>query len=262
MFLHEETGYTEILQAGNLPQRLAKGYEFDLETRAESEPYTSQTIKSLAAISPEQSSHSNSVEELSNDAMSPFIKKFVKFMLKLNSKPNSFDSVKKNSNTSSDDKCYNYCRPGHFIANCRKPKKDEKKQLDCSSKDKKGEDILRSPAQGRSSSSESEDEVQCLMPDDTDEVFDFSNLQVTCEDLVTTLKDMVHEYKKLSQSFEEVKAERESHATKAELPEEEKSEESPTAVKPQSGKDDIAGWGILLLRSLKRVGLEESQANS
>ncbi|KZV37712.1 hypothetical protein F511_32613 [Dorcoceras hygrometricum] len=55
------------------------------------------------------------------------------------------------------------------------------------------------------------------MADDTDEVFDFSSLEVTREDLVTTLTDMVQEYKKLFQSFEEVKAEKESHATKAEL---------------------------------------------
>ncbi|KZV54208.1 hypothetical protein F511_13841 [Dorcoceras hygrometricum] len=68
-----------------------------------------------------------------------------------------------------------------------------------------------------SSSSESEYEVQCLMADDTNEVFDFSNLEFTLEDLVTALNDMVQEYKKLSQSFEEVKAEKESCANKAEL---------------------------------------------
>ncbi|KZV30336.1 hypothetical protein F511_37219 [Dorcoceras hygrometricum] len=55
------------------------------------------------------------------------------------------------------------------------------------------------------------------MADDNDEVFDISNLEFTREDLVTALDDMVHEYKKLSQSFEEVKAEKESRATKAEL---------------------------------------------
>ncbi|KZV20883.1 two-component sensor histidine kinase bacteria [Dorcoceras hygrometricum] len=55
------------------------------------------------------------------------------------------------------------------------------------------------------------------MADDTDDVFDFSNLEFTHEDLVTTLNDMVHKYKKLSQSFEEVKAEKETCATKFEL---------------------------------------------
>ncbi|KZT75605.1 hypothetical protein F511_47370 [Dorcoceras hygrometricum] len=40
-----------------------------------------------------------------------------------------------------------------------------------------------------------------------DEVFDFSNLEFTREDLVSALNGMVKEYKKLSHSFEEVKAE-------------------------------------------------------
>ncbi|KZV21186.1 hypothetical protein F511_28058 [Dorcoceras hygrometricum] len=61
------------------------------------------------------------------------------------------------------------------------------------------------------------EEVQCLMADDTEEVFDFSNLEFTRKDLVTALNEMVQEYKKLFQSFEEVKAEKESCATKAEL---------------------------------------------
>ncbi|KZV58578.1 hypothetical protein F511_26002 [Dorcoceras hygrometricum] len=61
-----------------------------------------------------------------------------------------------------------------------------------------------------SSSSDSEhEEVHCLMADQTsdDEVFDFSNVEFTREDLVQELNDMVHEYKSLSHSFEEVKAE-------------------------------------------------------
>ncbi|KZV44196.1 hypothetical protein F511_43650 [Dorcoceras hygrometricum] len=40
-----------------------------------------------------------------------------------------------------------------------------------------------------------------------DEVFDFSNVEFTQEDLVSALNDMVKEYRKLSQSFEEAKAE-------------------------------------------------------
>ncbi|KZT76878.1 hypothetical protein F511_46097 [Dorcoceras hygrometricum] len=70
---------------------------------------------------------------------------------------------------------------------------------------------------GASSSSDSEDEVQYLMADDTKEVFDFSNPEFTREDLVTALKEMVLEYKKLSQSFKEFKAEEESCATSTEL---------------------------------------------
>ncbi|KZV44642.1 hypothetical protein F511_34123 [Dorcoceras hygrometricum] len=70
---------------------------------------------------------------------------------------------------------------------------------------------------GTSSSSESEDEVQCLMTDDTEEVFDFSSPEFIREDLITALNEKVLEYKKLSQSFEEFKAERESCATNTEL---------------------------------------------
>ncbi|KZV07056.1 hypothetical protein F511_45467 [Dorcoceras hygrometricum] len=40
-----------------------------------------------------------------------------------------------------------------------------------------------------------------------DEVFDFSNIEFTREDLVTALNDMVKEYRKLSHSLEEVKVE-------------------------------------------------------
>ncbi|KZV54824.1 hypothetical protein F511_39737 [Dorcoceras hygrometricum] len=70
---------------------------------------------------------------------------------------------------------------------------------------------------GASSSSDSEDEVRCLMADDTEEIFDLSNPEFTREDLVTALNEMVLEYKKLSQSFKEFKAEEESCATSAEL---------------------------------------------
>ncbi|KZV16030.1 hypothetical protein F511_26159 [Dorcoceras hygrometricum] len=61
-----------------------------------------------------------------------------------------------------------------------------------------------------SSSSDSEqEEVHCLMADQTsdDEVFDFSNVEFTREDLVSALNDMVKEYKKFSHSFEEAKSE-------------------------------------------------------
>ncbi|KZV38418.1 BTB/POZ and MATH domain-containing protein 2-like [Dorcoceras hygrometricum] len=61
-----------------------------------------------------------------------------------------------------------------------------------------------------SSSSDSEqEEVHCLManqPSD-DEVFDFSNTEFTREDLINALTELVHEYKKISQTFEEFKAE-------------------------------------------------------
>ncbi|KZV35336.1 Squalene monooxygenase [Dorcoceras hygrometricum] len=54
------------------------------------------------------------------------------------------------------------------------------------------------------------------MDDDIEEVFDFSSPEFTREDLVTVLNEVL-EYKKLSQSFEEVKAKKESCLTSAEL---------------------------------------------
>ncbi|KZV45831.1 hypothetical protein F511_35274 [Dorcoceras hygrometricum] len=54
------------------------------------------------------------------------------------------------------------------------------------------------------------------MADDTEEVSDISNPKFT-RDLVTALNEMFLEYKNLSQSFKEVKAEKESDAMSAEL---------------------------------------------
>ncbi|KZV56824.1 hypothetical protein F511_25870 [Dorcoceras hygrometricum] len=70
---------------------------------------------------------------------------------------------------------------------------------------------------GEDSERFNEDEVQCLMAGHTEVVFDFSSPEFTLEDLVTALNEMVLEYKKLSQPFKEVKAERESCATNTEL---------------------------------------------
>ncbi|KZV15571.1 hypothetical protein F511_16641 [Dorcoceras hygrometricum] len=67
-----------------------------------------------------------------------------------------------------------------------------------------------SSSSSSSSSSDSEqEEVHCLMADQTseDEVFDFANTEFTREDLIGALNDMVKEYRKLSHSFEEIKAE-------------------------------------------------------
>ncbi|KZV24641.1 hypothetical protein F511_27252 [Dorcoceras hygrometricum] len=60
-----------------------------------------------------------------------------------------------------------------------------------------------------SSSDTEQEEAHCLMADHAsdDEVFDFANTEYTREDLVQALNDMVHEYKTLSHTFEEIKAE-------------------------------------------------------
>ncbi|KZV38412.1 hypothetical protein F511_22911 [Dorcoceras hygrometricum] len=188
-----------------------KAYEFELETRAKTEPSTSQPTKSVAASIPDQSpcsTDSRSSDEMSKDAMALLIRKFGKFMRKQNSQPFSFNSPKKNFNKPSENKCYNRDRTGHFMTDCNKPKQDEKKRPDrSSSRTKKNKKIYRKGKSEKSmvakenksawadsdsdesssedsSSSDSEDELQCLMADDTEEVFDFSNPEFTREDLV------------------------------------------------------------------------------
>ncbi|KZV17877.1 hypothetical protein F511_02724 [Dorcoceras hygrometricum] len=66
-----------------------------------------------------------------------------------------------------------------------------------------------STSSSSSYSNSEQEEVHCLMADQTsdDEVFDFSILEFTREDIVSALNDMVKEYRKLSHTFEEVKAE-------------------------------------------------------
>ncbi|KZV34509.1 hypothetical protein F511_14709 [Dorcoceras hygrometricum] len=162
-------------------------------------------------------------------------------------------------------KFFNCERPGHFAAECNRPKKDDRykrddkrtddryKKEDRYNRDDKSDEraVDRSKERSKdrrmttrgdkrssrkhdrkvlvaeestkswadtdskyssssSSSSDSEqEEVHCLMADQTsdDEVFYLSNVEFTREDLVSALNDMVKEYRKLSHSFEEVKAE-------------------------------------------------------
>ncbi|KZV07143.1 hypothetical protein F511_45375 [Dorcoceras hygrometricum] len=92
----------------------------------------------------------------------------------------------------------------------RSSRKYDRKVLVAEESTKSWADSDSESSSSSSSSSDSEqEEVHCLMADQTldDEVFDFSNIEFTREDLVTALNDMVKEYRKLSHSFEEAKAE-------------------------------------------------------
>ncbi|KZV29432.1 hypothetical protein F511_15877 [Dorcoceras hygrometricum] len=92
----------------------------------------------------------------------------------------------------------------------RTSRKHDRKVLVAEESTKSWADTDSESSSSSSSSSDSEqEEVHCLMADQTsdDEVFDFSNVEFTREDLVSALNDMVKEYRKLSHSFEEVKAE-------------------------------------------------------
>ncbi|KZV17498.1 hypothetical protein F511_40555 [Dorcoceras hygrometricum] len=93
----------------------------------------------------------------------------------------------------------------------KKPsRKHDRKVLVAEESTKSWADSDSESSSSSSSSSDSEqEEVHCLMADQTsdDQVFDFSYIEFTREDLVTALNDMVREYRKLSHSFEEAKAE-------------------------------------------------------
>ncbi|KZV22832.1 hypothetical protein F511_41489 [Dorcoceras hygrometricum] len=94
--------------------------------------------------------------------------------------------------------------------NKRFSRKHDRKVLVAEESTKRWADSDSDSSSSSSSSSESEqEEVHCFMADQTDEdeVFDFSNVEFTRDDLVIALNDMVKEYRKLSHSFEEAKAE-------------------------------------------------------
>ncbi|KZV38927.1 hypothetical protein F511_14197 [Dorcoceras hygrometricum] len=214
-------------------------------------------------------------DQLSDDVMSLFVKKFGKFMRRSFNPSSPYSNFHKSDNVSTDMKCFNCDRPGHFAADFNRPRKEDRSRDDKRSTDRYKRDDKRSDdrykkeerykrdeetderaferskerskdrrmrtrsdkrpsrkhdrkvlmaeestkiwadtdsesSSSSSSSSDSEQEkVHCLMADQTldDEVFDFSNIEFTREDLVQALNDMVHEYKTLSHTFEEIKAE-------------------------------------------------------
>ncbi|KZV17106.1 hypothetical protein F511_18447 [Dorcoceras hygrometricum] len=92
----------------------------------------------------------------------------------------------------------------------RSSRKHDRKVLVAEESTKSWADTDSESSSSSSSSSDSEqEEVHCLMADQTsdDEVFDFSNVEFTREDLISALNDIVKEYRKLSHSFEEIKVE-------------------------------------------------------
>ncbi|KZV26266.1 hypothetical protein F511_43039 [Dorcoceras hygrometricum] len=92
----------------------------------------------------------------------------------------------------------------------RPSRKNDRKVLVAEESNRNWADTDSDSSSSSSSSSDSEqEEVYCLMADQTsdDEVFDFSNIEFTREDLVSALNDMFKEYRKHSHTFEEVKIE-------------------------------------------------------
>ncbi|KZV23640.1 hypothetical protein F511_31574 [Dorcoceras hygrometricum] len=235
-----------------------KAYEFELETRSEAGPSTSQPTKALAATITEQCSPRTrkTADQLSDDVMSLFVKKFGKYLRRSYNPSTPYNNFLKSEKVNTDLNCYNCVRPGHFAADCNRPKKedrsrDDKRTDDRYMRDDKKEDRYKqddktdkrtvdrskdrskdrrmrtrgdkrpsrnndrkvlmaeertkswadtdsdSSSSSFSSSDSEQEEVHCLMADQTsdDEVFDFSNIEFTREDLVSALNDTVKEYR-------------------------------------------------------------------
>ncbi|KZV18213.1 hypothetical protein F511_20162 [Dorcoceras hygrometricum] len=94
-------------------------------------PSTSQPTKALAATTTEQCSPSTSktADQLSDDVMSLFVKKFWKY-LRRSYNPSAPYNNHKNDKAVSDMKCFNCERPGNFAAECNRPKKDDRYKRD------------------------------------------------------------------------------------------------------------------------------------
>ncbi|KZV49731.1 hypothetical protein F511_23349 [Dorcoceras hygrometricum] len=193
-----------------------KAYEFELETRSEAGPSTSQPTKALEATTSEQRSRIKSVDKLSNDAMSLFVKKFGKFLRRSYNPSFSYNNANKSEKISTDMNCYNCGRPGHFSTDSDRPKKEDRpkrdEKKDDRSKERSKERRMRTRSDKRpnrkndrkvlvaeesnknwadsdsdsssssSSSSDSEqEEVHFLMANQSshDDTFDFSNTGFT-----------------------------------------------------------------------------------
>ncbi|XP_073119887.1 uncharacterized protein [Henckelia pumila] len=214
-----------------------KAYEFELGIRTDEEPSFSNPTKALTStVSPqltEEASAKKTAEQMSGKAMSLFIKRFGKFMRNNKTK---FKPYYKQDHTEDGPACFNCGKQGHFIADCTKPKNEEKKQHYEKKKGKEGIRTFRKKKEQRvlvadegkskwaetesdssdtdSSSEESDEEqVQCLMAnsqheEDNTEIFDFNSSDFAQEELIQALNDMVTEYKNLSTSFEEEKTEK------------------------------------------------------
>ncbi|XP_073123640.1 uncharacterized protein [Henckelia pumila] len=104
-----------------------KAYEFELQTR-EKDHSTSQLTKALTAVKIESPAQSEkSAEQLSNDAMSLFVKKFGKFIRR--NQEGSYKKNFKNKDAVEEPRsCFNCGKTGHLIADCLKPKNFDKRK--------------------------------------------------------------------------------------------------------------------------------------
>ena len=191
-----------------------KAYEFEMNTRnGEVAPYNPTHALVAAESTGPSTSNAKLADQLSNDIMALFIKKFDKF--KKGNGPRG----------KTDAKCYNCDKPGHFASSCWQPKREQRKPAEPNNAKatKPKEQKALFAAEGRSSwaESDSEDEeetIKCFMANDVDEVFDFNSDQFSREELTEALNNMVIEYRSLSEKLLEVEAENLSLKLQAESP--------------------------------------------
>ncbi|XP_073131449.1 uncharacterized protein [Henckelia pumila] len=196
-----------------------KAYEFELGVRTEEDTSTSQVTKALTAS--DEIPAMKTAEKISSDAISSF---------------------KPKEPAEENRACYNCGKEGHFIADCTKPKKDEKrtsykknsreerkrfsrkkeqKALLADESNNKWAESDSTSSDSETSSSESGDEAnKCLMANDADipddgEVLDFTSDEFSKEDLINALNNMVNEYHMLSHKFDEVRTNRKSSTDKS-----------------------------------------------
>ncbi|XP_073290976.1 uncharacterized protein [Primulina huaijiensis] len=170
--------------------------EQDVKTvTREGEPSTPPVTTSLSALKLELTGSTEKfVKQLSNDALSLFIKKFGRFMRK---NQGSFQRYShKNISKEEPNSCYNCGKIGYYIADCPKPKKDSRHSAEKEMKSfewrrratddkrsfkRKHEALLAEENKSKwaendsdesksekSSSSSDDEEVKCLMANDTE----------------------------------------------------------------------------------------------
>ncbi|XP_073290999.1 uncharacterized protein [Primulina huaijiensis] len=225
-----------------------KAYEFELELRSGEEPSSNQPTKALAAtatapavvapsaspITTTESTSDRTAEQISNDAISLFVKKFSRFMKKNHRAYKNPNRDFKKESPSGDMACFNCGKIGHFIVDCPKPKRDDQKK-EYKRNDKKSrrdrKDMIADENKSKwtDSSSESSDsddhssdsdaeEVKCLMADTeststSGEVFNFDSNEFTRTDLVNALHDMVEDCSDLKVEISKLKTENEKENT-------------------------------------------------
>ncbi|XP_047309685.1 uncharacterized protein LOC124913108 [Impatiens glandulifera] len=185
-----------------------KSYEFEMNSRNEDEALPSTTTRALVtSVEPIALVPIKTTEQFSDDAMAMLTRKFGKFMKK--NQPNNSYKYNYSNGNKANIRCFNCDALGHYRSECRKPRRDDRKSTDQNQREdhqsnNQNKEIQKafleddSESKWTQSDSDSYDEgIRCLMANEK-EVFDFASKEFTQEDLITTLNDMVIEYRNLS----------------------------------------------------------------